>query len=98
GAVLAACGKYFVHRLADRAPAEGGRTRAVGTHAVGDLGAVAVNDLDAVDWDAEPVGHQLRKGRLVPLPMAVRPGQHRHAAGRVDADGGAFEEPRPGTQ
>src|SRR5262249_23324106 len=29
------------------------------------------------------------------LAVAVRAGEHRHAAGRVDADRGAFEEPGP---
>ena len=92
GGDLATLGDDLVHCLDDRAATDGGRTRAIGTHAVGDLGAVAVDDLDTVERDAEPVRDQLRKGRLVSLPMAVRTGQHGNAAGRVHADRGALEE------
>src|ERR1700761_1045723 len=54
-----------------------------------------MDNLDALDRDAEPVGDQLGESRLVPLTVAVRTGQHRDAAGRVDADRGAFEEAGP---
>ena len=57
-----------------------------------------MDDLDALDRDAESVGDELREGRLVPLAMTVRAGQHRHAAGRVDADRSAFEQPRAGAE
>ena len=45
-----------------------------------------------------PSDDQLGEGRLVPLAVAVRAGQHRHAAGRVDADRGAFEEAGAGAE
>ena len=93
GGDLAALGDDLVHRLDDRRAADGERARAVGAHAEGDLVGVAVDDLDALDRDAEPVGDELGEGRLVPLAVAVRSGEDRDAAGRMDPDLGAFVEP-----
>ncbi len=75
GGDLPALGDDLVHRLDDRGAADRQRARAVGPHAVGDLGGVAVDDLDRLDRDAEPVGDELGERRLVPLAVAVRAGQ-----------------------
>src|SRR3984893_2071273 len=56
---LAALGNDLVHRLDDRAAADGERPRAVGAHAIGDLVGIAVDDLDAFDRDAETIGDEL---------------------------------------
>ena len=84
---------HLVHRLDDGRAADRERARAVGAHAERDLGGVAVDDLDVLDRDAEAVGDELGERRLVALAVAVRAGEHRHAAGRVDADLARLESP-----
>ena len=38
----------------------------------GELGAVAGHEIDRLEIDAEPVGHDLPEARLVPLPARLR--------------------------
>ena len=54
---------------------------------------VAVDDVDVLDRDAEAVGDDLRERRLVALAVAVRAGEHRHAAGRMHAHFARLEQP-----
>ena len=67
-------------RHADRAGAG-----AVGAHAHLHLVGVAMDDVDRVDADPEPLGDELREGRFVALAVAVRTGQHLDRADRVDS-------------
>ena len=95
---LASFGDHLVHRLDDGAAADRQRARAISAHPVGDFGGVAVDDLDRLERHAEMVGDELREGRLVPLTVRVRPGQHCNAAGRVHADRRQLEQPGAGAQ
>jgi hypothetical protein len=61
----------LVERLHDRRAADRDRTRAIRTHAERNPAGVAVDDLDAFQRNAEPVGDDLREGRFVPLAMTV---------------------------
>ena len=83
----------LVDRLVDRRAADRRRARAVGAHAERDAVGVAVDDLDVLDRDAEPLDDELREGRLVPLAVAVRAGEHRS---RCPSDGRAPSPPRRG--
>src|SRR5439155_14305448 len=47
--------------------------------------AVAPEDLDALGRQAEPVAHDLSKGRLVALSHRRRAREERHGAVRIDA-------------
>jgi hypothetical protein len=76
-------------RAADR-----DRARAVGAHAEGHAAGVAVHHVDRLDRDAQARRHDLREGGLVALAMAVRAGEHGHAAGRMDANLAALEQAR----
>ena len=63
------------------------RARAVGVQAlVRDLG-VAVQHLDVLERDAEPVGDDLAERRLVALPVRAGAGQHLDLAGGQHPDG-----------
>ena len=98
GGDLLALGDHLVHRLDHRGAADRQAATAVGAHAERDLGRVAVHHIHLVDRHAELVGNELRERRLVALAVAVRAGEHRHAAGRVDADFRHFVEAGAGTQ
>ena len=51
-----------------------------------------MHDVDVLDGYAEGLRHQLREGRLVPLAVAVRPGEHGDRAGGMHAHLGRLEE------
>ena len=74
----------------DRLAADRERARAVGAHAHRRLVGVAVDDLDVLERHAELVDDELRKGRLVPLAVAVGAGHHLADAGMGEADLGAL--------
>ena len=57
-----------------------------------------MHNVDAGRRDAQLVGHDLRKHRLVALPMAVRPGHHADVAGGIDPHGRRVEQADAGTQ
>ena len=65
------------------------------SHAERNLAGVAVDNLDLVEGEAQPVRHELGEGRLVALAMAVRAGEDGDAAGRVHAHLGALVEAGP---
>jgi len=83
GGDLAPLGDDLVHRLEDRGAADGERARAVGAHAIGDLGGVAVHDLDVVDGHAQTIGHHLRERRLMALPVGLRSRDDLDRSGRL---------------
>jgi len=86
GGDLLSFGDDLVHRLVHGASTNGKAATAIGAHAEGHLGGVAMHDIHIGHGDAQLVGDQLREGRLMALPMGMRAGQHRDAAGRVHAD------------
>src|SRR5262245_52654057 len=45
-----------------------------------------MHDRHALQRNAETIRHKLRECRLVPLPVAVRPGEHFYRAYRIDAN------------
>ena len=94
GGDLLAFGDDLVERLHDRRAADRDRARAVGAHAEEHLRRVAVHDLHLLHAKTEPVGDHLREGRLVPLAVRMRAGEHRHRACRMHADLAGFEEAR----
>ena len=80
-------------RLDQRHAADGQRARAVGVHALGrDLG-VAVQHLDVLERDAEPVGDDLAPRRLVALAVRRRPGDHLDLAGRAASGSAQCSQP-----
>src|ERR687893_381953 len=95
GAMGRALGTYWVGDIPPRHAADRERAAAVGVHAVGADRRVGVQHLDVVGIDAEPVGHDLRPRRLVPLPVRrgaaddlhLAGGQHAHAGGLPPACG-----------
>ena len=66
-------GLDLVERLDDRRHADRAGARAVGAHAELHLVGVAMHDRDILDRNAEPLGHELREGGLVALPVAWQP-------------------------
>src|SRR5690606_12987348 len=72
---------------ADRAGA-----RAVSAHPHLHLVGVAMHDRHGIDRQAEAGIDELREGRLMTLPVAVRAGQHLDRADRVDAHLSRFPE------
>src|SRR5262249_499302 len=54
---------------------------------------IAVHDADVVERDAEPLGHDLREGRLVALTMLVTAGENFDRAGGIDAYLRRFPQP-----
>src|SRR5262245_42892341 len=56
---------------------------------------VALLDLDVRGGDAELLGEDLRLGRLVPLPLRLRPETGDGLAGRMNADLAAVEHLEP---
>ena len=51
-----------------------------------------MHDVNRFDCNAQASRNQLRKGRLVPLTVAVRAGEHRHATRRVYAHFAALKQ------
>src|SRR6516164_7377447 len=98
GCDLAAFGDDLVHRLDDGRAADGEGTRAIGAHAEGDLVGVAMDDLDALDRNAQPVCDELGEGGLVALAMTVRSGQDRHTAGRMNTERSTLVEASPSAE
>ena len=78
-------GHDLVQRLDDCRPANRERARAVGAHAERDAAGIAMHDFDILDRDAQPTRHELRKGRFMPLTMAVRAGEHGDPTGGIHA-------------
>ena len=70
----------------ERDPADRERAAAVGVHAELRDGSVAVQHLDVVDADAELVGDDLRKRRLVALAVRRGARDDLHRAERLEAD------------
>ena len=82
---LLGLGLDLVERLDDRRHADGAGARPIGAHAHLHLVGVAMDDVDAVDGHAEPVGDELRECGLVALAMTMRTGHHLDGADRIDA-------------
>ena len=80
---LLALGNHFVHGFDDGRATHGERAAAISAHAKQHLAGVAVLDADVVHGDAQPVGHDLRKGCFVALAMAVAAGEDGDLAGGV---------------
>ena len=57
-----------------------------------------MHDINLRHRHAELIGDQLREGGFMALAMAMRAGQHRHAAGWVHADGANLIKPRAGAK
>ena len=76
----------------DRRTADGGAAAAVGAHAELDQVGVAVDDLDRLRRDAEPVGDDLGEGRLVTLSVGGGAGVDGDGTGGVDAHVGALPQ------
>ena len=74
--------EHLAGGLVERDAADGEATAAVRVHAKGDDRRVAVQDLDVVDVDAEPVGGDLRDRRHVTLAVRRGADQHLDGAGR----------------
>ena len=74
----------FLQRLEDCRHANRAGARAVSAHAHLHLVGIAVHDRDIVDRNAEPLGDELREGRLVALPVRMRAGQDLDRADRID--------------
>ena len=91
---LLALRDHLVERLDDRGAADRQRSRSVRSHAEQHASGIAVHDVDVLERNAEARRHHLRERRLVPLSMAVRAGEDRHRAGRMDAHFTRFEKPR----
>ena len=88
---LLALRNHLVERLHDGRSADGERTRSIRAHAEQHAPGIAVHDVDVLDWNAEARRNDLRECRLVTLPVTVRAGEDRHAAGRMDADFTGFD-------
>lgn len=71
GGNLAAFLNDLVRCLDQCRTADRGRTRTVGAHTEHHLVGIAVDDIDILERDAEPLRYDLCKGRLVPLTVAV---------------------------
>ena len=80
----------LVDGLDQRLAADDEGARAVGVQALGrDLG-VAVQDLDVLEGDAQPVGDDLAEGRLVALPVRGGAGDDLDRAGGEHPDAGVL--------
>ncbi len=75
----------------DRRAAERRRTRAAGAFADRHLVGVALDVMDLIGVDAEPVAEQLLVDGFVPLALGDRARQQGHRAAAVEADFGRFE-------
>src|SRR5262249_25007691 len=76
----------------ERGATDGDGARAEGAGAVRHHGRIALDDLDAIEGDAEAVGQNLCEGGGVALPVVVRAEQGAHATGGMDANVGRLEE------
>ena len=90
---LLGLGLDLVQRLHDGRAAHADGARAIGAHAERHAARVAVHDVHVLHRDAQARGHHLRKGGLMPLAVAVRAGEHRHAARGVHPHLAAFKQP-----
>ena len=97
GGDLLGLGLDLIERLDDRRHADRAGARAIGAHAELHLVGVAMNDRDIVDRNAEPLRNQLRKRRLVALPV-VGAGENFDGAGRIDAHLGGFPQADAGAE
>ncbi len=86
----------LVGRLHDGGAAHGRRARTAGAAAGDQLVAVALQQPDAVERDAELVGQNLRKGRRVALAVIERAGDDGHRAVVLEADAALFGGHRRG--
>src|SRR5262245_40185920 len=77
-------------RLHDRSAAVHDRFRAAGTATRQELVAVALQEANAFERNAEPVAQYLREGRRVSLPVVERAGDDRDGAVRFEADAAHF--------
>ena len=68
-------------------------TGPIGAHAHRHAGRVAVHDINHAFVNTDHLGHHLRKRRLVPLPVAVRPGHDNQPTRGIDPHCGAFIKP-----
>ena len=89
---------HLLAGLGQRRAANHERPRAVGAHAELHAVGVAKHDVDIVEGDAELFRYDLRKSRLVPLPVIMGAYQDRHLPGRMDANGGALVEAGAGPE
>ncbi len=80
----------FLQREVERRTADRRAAAAEGADAVLHDRGVAVQHDHVVDIDAQFVGRDLRERGLLALAMRRSAGQHRHFAGRIDLDRGAF--------
>ena len=91
------CGNFarfggdFVEGANNRLTADSQGAGAIGAHAKGDFGGVAMHNINAVVGDAQLVRHQLRKGCFVPLSVTVAAGEDRHRTGGIYPHIGGFE-------
>src|SRR6202011_1345264 len=79
-----------------RVAADDHRFRAAGAAAGDQLVAVALQEADAPERDAEPCGKDLGEGRGMPLAVIERPGDDRDIAIRLEADATHLAAGRPG--
>src|SRR5262245_52703039 len=83
---LLGLGFDLLERLHHRREADRPGARAIGAHAELHLVSIAVNHADVLDRDAEAIGDDLRKRRLMALTMLMRAGENLDRTGRIDAD------------
>ncbi len=86
----------LVSGLDDRHPARHHRLRPAGAAAGDQLVAVALQQLDPAERDAEPRRQDLGKRRPVPLAVIEGAGDQGHAAVRLKADAAHLAAGRPG--
>ena len=84
----AGLGDHLLGGVVERDAADGEAATAVRVEAELHGGRVAVDDLDLVDGDPDPLGDDLREGRHVPLPVRRGADQDLNGSGRKAADGG----------
>src|SRR5262249_10382902 len=77
----------------DAEAAHGAGAGAIGAHPELHLVGIAVHDADVVERNAEPFGHDLRKGGLVALAVLVTAGEDFDRAGGIDAHFRRFPQP-----
>ena len=88
---LLALGDDLLADQDDGAAAHGGGARAAGAHAERDRVGVALDELDPLRIDAEPVHQDLRLDGGVALAVRDRAGDEGHAAERIEADFGGLD-------
>src|SRR5262249_43182089 len=95
---LLGLGLDLVERLHDRRDADRTRARAIGAHAELHLVGVAMHHTDALNGNAEPLRHDLRKGGLVALPVLMTAGEDLDRTGGIDADFGRLPQAHAGAE